>query len=126
MMFTGTAGGATQHTRSSSFSGATQPHTPASGNIETGANEEHVLLLLQDHYGFEKRYAATYPMGCDCVFMCRIIPIVSVSSVVLLPTVQSLQPLSMQEGDEKHQNENENQFGIKDDGYLRERLHFIC
>ena len=48
MMFTVTAGGRTQHTRSSSFSGATQPHTPASGNIETGVNGQHVLLSL--HY----------------------------------------------------------------------------
>ena len=64
---------------------------------------------------------------CCYAAICRKIPIDRLCIVSYVPpTVQSLQPLSMQDGDEKHQNENENQFGIKDDGYLRERLHFIC
>ena len=64
-----------------------------------------------------------------CHLICRKIPIDRLFIVSYVPPtvqVQSFQPLSMQDGDEKHQNENENQFGIKDDGYLRERLHFIC
>ena len=66
---------------------------------------------------------------CCYAAICRKIPIDRLYIVSYVPPtvqVQSLQPLSMQDGDEKHQNENENQFGIKDDGYLRERLHFIC
>ena len=71
-------------------------------------------------------------MLCYYAAICRKIPIDRLVSGIVsyvpptVQSVQSLQPLSMQDGDEKHQNENENQFGIKDDGYLRERLHFIC
>ena len=71
-------------------------------------------------------------MLCCYAAICRKIPIDRLVSGIVsyvpptVQSVQSLQPLSMQDGDEKHQNENENQFGIKDDGYLRERLHFIC
>ena len=76
MMLTVTAGGS-----SSSFSGATLL-TPRPRETEKLGQIENMFCYYYKTI-LALKSAMLLPMGCDCIFMCRIIPIVSVSSVVL-------------------------------------------